>query len=195
MAWADFLRKVPVRDESMDAIFEAAHASEAAHACKICGCSVCPMGHPCSRGPRMGKATPCRGCGCVRGNSQYNSPAWGEGEQEQMIKVQRNNPTSDGASAPRGVQFLSPRHVDKTGSVAKITKVTTDKPDNFGNPYVVYFLMNREKYSKGFKATSANLIALVDLLGDDEGKWKGKDVRISKVQGDEGDERLAFSKA
>ena len=113
-----------------------------------------------------------------------------------MITVQRNNRTSDaGASTPRGVQFLSPRHVtDAKGLKATVYKVTTDKPDNYSNPIVVYFKVGNDKYSKGFKVSSDGLIALVDLYGEDEKKWLGKPVTIGKYVDDDGGERLTFGK-
>lgn len=113
-----------------------------------------------------------------------------------MIKVRRPQGQGTSGQGQQGVQFLSPRHVTaKGGHMAKITKVTTDKPDNFGNPYVVYFVMEKDatKYSKGFKDTSALLASLVDLFGEDEGKWIGKPLVIGKETDDEGGERLSFS--
>jgi hypothetical protein len=111
-----------------------------------------------------------------------------------MITVQRNNAAS-GSSTPRGVQFLSPRHVPVGGTLkGTIIRVTTDKPDNFSNPYVVYFLINGTKYSKGFKPTSDALAQLVELFGSDEKKWKDKPVTIG-VQADEDEgQRLTYSK-
>ena len=113
-----------------------------------------------------------------------------------MIQVQRNNRAGDsGITTPRGVQFLSPRHVtDAKGMKATIYKVTTDKPDNYGNPFVVFFKVGNDKYSKGFKATSDGLIALVDMLGEDEKKWSGKSLTINKYVDDDGGERLTFTK-
>lgn len=109
-----------------------------------------------------------------------------------MITVTRNNPTQ-GASTPKGVQFLSPRHISNPeGHVATITKVTTDKPDNFGNPYVVYFVMDGQKYSKGYKSSSDALATLVDLFGADEKKWVKKTVVIGKLVDDDGGERLTY---
>jgi hypothetical protein len=117
-------------------------------------------------------------------------------DNQQMITVNRNNQGSgDGANIPKGVQFLSPRHVTSPeGLKAIIFKVTTDKVDNFGNPYVVYFKSGNDKYSKGFKATSDNLISLVDMFGDDEKKWIGQSVVIGKKIDDDGGERLCFTK-
>lgn len=116
-----------------------------------------------------------------------------------MITVQRGNAAS-ATSTPKGVQFLSPRHITKAeGHIAKVTKVTTPdnggKPDNFGNPYVVYFLMEGTRYSKGFKPTSDALAQLVDLLGADEKKWSNASIRITKTVDDDGGERLAYLKA
>lgn len=108
-----------------------------------------------------------------------------------MITIQRNNPTVN-TSATKGVQFLSPRHVTIEGVVMKITRVTSDKVDNFGNPYVVYFAEGGNKYSKGYKPTSDALAALVDLFGADESKWSGQSVRIGKKVDDDGGERLTY---
>lgn len=123
-----------------------------------------------------------------RGNSE-------QGNDNTMIELQRNNLPASGVTATRGVQFLKPTHVkDPKGMTAKIYKVTTDKPDNFGNPYTVFFNANGAKYSKGFKPTSDNLASLVGLLGADETKWVGKSVTIGKLVDDEGGERLVFTK-
>lgn len=112
-----------------------------------------------------------------------------------MITVARNNPTNNKVT-PKGVQFLSPRHIrSEKGHGAKITKVTTEKPDNFGNPYVVHFQIGNDKYSKGYKETSDALANLVDLFGDDEKKWIGKTVLIGKSVDDDGGERLTYTKA
>lgn len=112
-----------------------------------------------------------------------------------MIKVQRSNPVSTTGAAIKGVQFLAPKHVADGPLVMKITKVTTDKPDNFLNPIVVFFENRSTKYSKGFKETSYNLIALVDIFGADEKKWIGKDVQVSAVADDGGALQLHFAKA
>lgn len=113
-----------------------------------------------------------------------------------MIKVTRPAKTSDSGGGQKSVQFLSPRHVDAKGTVMSITKVTTDKPDNFGNPYVVFFKAgNGEKYSKGFKDTSSHLADIVDILGDDEKKWIGKSLLVSAVVDDDDMARLHFAKA
>ena len=111
-----------------------------------------------------------------------------------MITIQRSNVPQGGAQTPRGIQFLKPMHATKEGVKATITKVTTDKPDNFGNPYVVYLTIGGQKYSKGFKGTSDNLASLVDILGADETKWIKKTVTVLRVTDDEGSERLAFAK-
>lgn len=121
-----------------------------------------------------------------RGNSS-------QGKEQTMITVQRNNVPQQGKTQARGVQFLKPIHVPTTGVKAQIYKATSDKPDNFGNPYVVYFQFNGGKYSKGFKPTSDNLATLVDLLGADETKWAKKTVTITRLVDDEGAERIAFS--
>lgn len=114
-----------------------------------------------------------------------------------MIKVNRANANQGNAhQGQRGVQFLSPRHVTaKGGHPAKILRVTTTQPDNFGNPYVVYFVMDGDntKYSKGFRETSTLLISLVDMFGDDEKKWPGQKLLINKIVDEEGSERLNFS--
>lgn len=113
-------------------------------------------------------------------------------DEQPMITVTRNNPTQ-GASTPKGIQFLSPRHItNPEGHTATITKVTTDKPDNFGNPYVVYFVMDGQKYSKGYKPTSDALSTLVDLFGADEKKWIKRTVVIGKMVDDDGGERLTY---
>jgi hypothetical protein len=116
-------------------------------------------------------------------------------QEETMITLQRNNIPQSGQAQTRGVQFLKPLHVtNPKGMTAKIYKVTSDKPDNFGNPYTVYFNVGGAKYSKGFKPTSDNLASLVELLGPDEKKWVGKPVTIGKLVDDEGGERLVFTK-
>lgn len=114
-----------------------------------------------------------------------------------MIKVDRTNHQAQQGSA-KGVQFLSPKHVmSSSGITAKITKVTTNKPDNFGNPYVVYFYDGTTKYSKGYSPTSDALIALVDLFGEDEKKWVNRTVVIGKELNDSADKdsgyRLTYS--
>jgi hypothetical protein len=121
-----------------------------------------------------------------RGNSEQG---------KDMITLQRNNIPQGQQAAGRGVQFLKPVHVtNPKGMAAKVIKVTSDKPDNFGNPYTVFFSMNSAKYSKGFKPTSDNLAALVEILGADETRWAGKSVTIGKLVDDEGGERLVFTK-
>lgn len=116
-------------------------------------------------------------------------------EEDTMIKLQRTNAPTGGAT-PRGVQFLSPRHLtNEVGHKAQIYRATTNKPDNFGNPYVVYFEMDGTKYSKGFKATSDGLAQLCDVLGTDEKKWVGKSVIIGKKVDDDNGERLTYSEA
>ncbi len=112
-----------------------------------------------------------------------------------MITLQRNNIPQGNQQAARGVQFLKPMHItNPKGITAKIYKVSTDKPDNFGNPVNVYFNADGQKYSKGFKLTSDNLASLVTLLGSDETKWVGKTVTIGKMVDDDGGERLIFGK-
>jgi hypothetical protein len=120
-------------------------------------------------------------------------PQCSDKEEKDMINVRRQEQQKSGS--PRGVQFLSPRHITAPGGhVAKIVKVTTDKPDNFGNPIIVYFTFDGEsqKYSKGFRETSTLLCDLVDFFGNDEKKWPGKTVVISKELDDEQSERLRF---
>ncbi len=114
-----------------------------------------------------------------------------------MLTVQRSNAPT-GQSTPRGVQFLSPRHIDeskrKNGDLFEIVKVTTDKADNFGNPYVVYYTRAGVKYSKGYAPTSDALAQLAEIFGLDEAKWKGKKVLIGvSVDADSG-ERLTYAK-
>lgn len=112
-----------------------------------------------------------------------------------MLKITRTNKAAENGKIPKGVQFLSPRHITNAkGHLAKITKMTTDKPDNYGNPYVVYFVMDGDKYSKGLKGDSLLLIDLVDILGtEDEKKMIGKEILIGKTVDDEGGERLTFA--
>jgi hypothetical protein len=110
-----------------------------------------------------------------------------------MIKVDRSNTAQAAASQP-GVQFLSPKHTTEAGKLATITKVTTDKPDNYQNPYVVYFTMDGQKYSKGFKPTADALAILVELFGEDEKKWIGQAVIIGKKVDDDEGVRLTYSK-
>jgi hypothetical protein len=118
-----------------------------------------------------------------------------KGQNQDMITLQRNNLPQGTAQAARGVQFLKPLHVtNPEGMKAKVYKVTTNKPDNFGNPVTVYFNVGGAKYSKGFKLTSDNLASIVELLGADETKWIGKGITIGKLVDDEGGERLVFTK-
>lgn len=114
-----------------------------------------------------------------------------------MITVQRPNQAKSSNAGSRGVQFLSPyKHVTKAeGHKATIYKVTTDKPDNFGNPYVVYFEMDGQKYSKGFLPTADGLAQLVELFGADEKKWIKKPLVISKSTDEDGGQRLVYLKA
>jgi hypothetical protein len=110
-----------------------------------------------------------------------------------MIKVQRAN-APQGQASPRGVQFLSLRHVTEAGFPFTIVKVTTDKPDNWLNPYVVHFENGGQKYSKGYSSTSEALATLVDLFGEDEKKWIGKTVIIGKQADEDLGVRLTYSK-
>jgi len=119
-------------------------------------------------------------------------------DTEEMINIQRNNVPSGDAVQSRGVQFLKPIHVSEKGSKATIYKVTSPdnggKPDNFGNPVVIYFNIGGQKYSKSFKLTSDNLADICGLLGADESKWVRKELTIIQLRGDEGDLRLGFRK-
>lgn len=116
-----------------------------------------------------------------------------EKRNKKMIVLQEAPKTN--AQTQRGVQFLKPIHVNEEGTVATIYKATSDVPDNYSNPYVVYFEMGGQKYSKGFSGRSQNLRDLCALLGTDEAKWKGKQVRISLLKKADGGEQLGFSKA
>lgn len=107
-----------------------------------------------------------------------------------MIVLQRAAQNS-GKSTPRGVQFLKTDHVMQP-TPAKILKVTTDKPDNFSNPIVVYFTFGGITYSKGYKPTADGLARLVELFGNDETKWANRDVILSAAEDTEGGLRLAY---
>lgn len=107
-----------------------------------------------------------------------------------MITVQRNT-VQTGKTTPRGVQFLKPDHVMQP-TAAKIVKLTIDKPDNYGNPYVCYFSFGGVTYSKGYKPTADALARLVDLFGNDESKWSDRDVILSATEDAEGGLRLAY---
>ena len=111
-----------------------------------------------------------------------------------MIKIQRNTPAQSGATN-KGIQFLNLSHVTAKGVVFTIEKVTTDKPDSYGNPYVVYFSADGQKYSKGYKPTSDALADLVELFGEEEKKWVGKKVLIGKTSDPDDGDRLSYSKA
>jgi hypothetical protein len=116
-------------------------------------------------------------------------------EEKQMLTVVRSN-APEGKAVSKGVQFLSPRHITSPeGLVFAISKVTTDKPDNYGNPYVVYFMRNGEKYAKGFKPTADALATLVDLFGIDEKKWTGKKVLVGVHTDEDSGVRLTWQKA
>lgn len=114
-------------------------------------------------------------------------------EEQNMVNVVRSN-QAQGTSTPKGVQYLSPKHVTTPdGFNATIKKLTTDKPDNYQNPYVLFLTRGADLFSKGFKPTSDLLISLVDMLGDDESKWPGKVINVNKkTDADEG-VRLVFS--
>ena len=111
-----------------------------------------------------------------------------------MIRVDRSNTSTGKTTQQRGVQFLKTDHVTEAGKLAKITKVTTDKPDNFGNPYVVYFEIDGQRYSKGYSPTSDALATLVELLGEDEKKWIGKTIVIGKSNDPDQGTRLTYAK-
>jgi len=116
--------------------------------------------------------------------------------EDYMINARRQAAPS-GSGGVSGVQFLGLKHITSSGGhVAKIVRVTTDKPDNFGNPFVVYFTMGEDgtRYSKGFRETSPLLCDLVDFFGNDEKKWLGKQIVIRKVTDEEGSERLSFGR-
>ena len=103
------------------------------------------------------------------------------GDQMLALQAQQIKGTSD---VKKGVQFLSPKHVTTPdGFKAKIVEVTTDQPDTFGNPVVVYFSL-----------ASDGLRQLVNVLGLDETKWVGKIVTIAKRTQKRGGEQLTFSK-
>ena len=89
---------------------------------------------------------------------------------------------------------LTPRHISNPqGNEAKIVKVTANKPDRFGNPYVVYFVMDGGRYSKGYKPSSEALATIVSLLGADERQWIGKSLLIGKAVDHTGIERLTYA--
>lgn len=113
-----------------------------------------------------------------------------------MLQVAKKAVNAQG-EAQRGVQFLSPKHITnrETGLVFTVTKVTTNKPDNFANPYVVFFAMNGQKYSKGFKPTSEGLAQLCGFLGADESKWTTKKVNINVITDEDDGERLTYKAA
>lgn len=112
-----------------------------------------------------------------------------------MLELQRRQVPTGNDQTAKGITFLKPQHATKEGVTASITKVTTDKKDNFGNPVVVYYSIAGAKYSKGYKLSSDNLASHVDVLGADETKWAKKSIKVFKVTDDEGSERLAFGKA
>lgn len=110
-----------------------------------------------------------------------------------MIQVQSNNPTAN-APGQTGVQFLSPKHVPQ-GGVLRLTivRVTTDKPDNFGNPYVVTFTGQGGKYSKGYKPTSEATAIFAGAWGNDEAKWIGQLLDVGKATDEDGGVRLTYT--
>lgn len=117
-------------------------------------------------------------------------------KQKPMINVQRHQVPEATTQTPHGVIFAKPQHFSRKGDKMLITKVTSPdnggKPDNFGNPYVVFWITNDQKYQKGFKPTSDNLATLVDLLGSDEAKWVKKTVTIFCVEDEDKNLRIAF---
>lgn len=120
-----------------------------------------------------------------------------QGEDEMINVVRRQLPIND-STTPKGITFLKPSHLTKEGKVLTIYKVTnslenkSDKPDAFGNPIVVFYKMDGQKYSKGYKLTSDLLAAHVDVLGEDETKWIKKSILGFQTKGDEGDIRCGF---
>jgi hypothetical protein len=114
-----------------------------------------------------------------------------EGENT-MIDARRST-GKQASNSTRGVQFLSPRHVEIPLAL-KITEVTTSEPDNFGNPVVVYFVDSKGvQYSKGFSLTSDLLCDICDMLGKDESKWVGSILICSAVAGKRGGMQLHFA--
>lgn len=110
-----------------------------------------------------------------------------------MLTVQTSN-APKGSATQKGVQFLKPEHVRAKSLVFTVAKVTTDKPDNFGNPYVVYFTCNGQRYSKGYSPTSTGLAELVSVMGTpDETKWAKKTVLIGASSSEDTGERLTYS--
>ena len=114
-----------------------------------------------------------------------------------MIEVQRpQKQTNNGTS--KGVQFLSPKHVHAADGklLLKVTDCTTNEPDNYGNPVVVYFVdASGVQYSKGFKLTSDNLADICDILGKDETKFAGKYLLVTVETTKRGQEQLKFKAA
>lgn len=112
-----------------------------------------------------------------------------------MLTVQTSN-APKGSATQRGVQFLKPEHVRNKALVFTVAKVTTDKPDNFNNPYVVYFAQGGARYSKGYSPTSTGLAELVAVMGTaDESKWAKKNVLIGASSSEDQGERLTYSVA
>lgn len=110
-----------------------------------------------------------------------------------MIVLKRNNPRV-ATNIPKGLQFLGLKHVEDGDIVLKITEVTTDEPDNFGNPLVVYFEdRNGSAYSKGWIPTSDTLAHLCEMFTKDETKWAGRFVTVGKATDRKGGMRLTFA--
>ena len=110
-----------------------------------------------------------------------------------MLTVSRPVANQEVSNVKKGIQFLSPKHItNPSGHVAKISKMTTDTPDTFGNPYTLYVSFGGVKYSKGLKPTSDHLADLVSFLGADEKKWANQEILIGKKTDEEGAERLTF---
>jgi hypothetical protein len=118
-----------------------------------------------------------------------------EKENNTMLQLtERQQPTATGNQV-KGYTFWKPQHCTKAGTKCTVSKVTTDKPDNFGNPVVVYWTANDgQKYSKGFSLAADGLRNIAGVLSLDETKWKGKSFMAYQEVGDEGDLRTRFGK-
>lgn len=111
--------------------------------------------------------------------------------------VERQTPQTT-ANTPKGYTFWKPQHATKAGVKCTVIKVTSPdnggKPDNYGNPVVLYFTANDQKYSKGFTLASDGLRNIALVLGLDESKWPKKSFMAYQETGDEGDLRTRFGK-
>jgi hypothetical protein len=96
----------------------------------------------------------------------------------------------------KGVQFLSPKHVPENGKlVLECTEVTTNEPDTYGNPIVIYFKdASGTQYSKGFKTSSDNLRDICNIWTRDEKTWKGKKTTVTVIEGRRGGTQMKFAK-